>query len=95
MKDDLLTASERFSAAMAGFTSTIPSVQESMNRLGQRMTLHTLRMRRERYGGMKGDARAFPEQWQSTACAGLLCSVVVCPSDAHNLQCHHRCHGGA
>lgn len=52
------------------------------------------RLRRDRrdIGGMGRDARAWPDQWQSTICAGLLCSITPCPSDANGLGCTHSCH---
>jgi hypothetical protein len=90
MKDDLLTAVDRFTAAM----TRLSTAKIDLSPL-RRFTTASLTMRRERWGGMRADAHAFPEQWQSSVCAGLLCTVVVCPSDAHNLQCHHSCHGGA
>ena len=90
MKDDLSTAVDRFTAAMTKMSTSLTAAN-----FNRRFTMQTLTMRRDRWGGMRGDARAFPEHWMSTVCAGLLCSVVVCPSDAHDLQCHHRCHGGA
>lgn len=90
MKDDLLTAVDRFTAAM----TRLSTVKVNLRPL-RMFTTTSLTMRRDRWGGMRGDARAFPDQWMSTVCAGLLCSVMDCPSDAHNLQCHHRCHGGA
>ena len=90
MKDDLLTAVDKFTAAMTKLSASMTAAN-----LGRRFTLQGLTMRRDRWGGMRGDARAFPDQWMSTVCAGLLCSVMDCPSDAHNLQCHHRCHGGS
>lgn len=51
-----------------------------------------LRRRRRVTGGMGRDAKAWPGQWQSTICAGLLCSITPCPSDANGLECTHSCH---
>lgn len=47
---------------------------------------------RTQYGGMRSDAVRWPDEWQSTICAGLLCSITPCPSDTYDLQCHHSCH---
>jgi hypothetical protein len=88
MSDDLTTAMSKFSAAM----SRLRDIDLRPLRM---FTTATLTMRRERWGGMKDDARAFPDEWMSTVCAGMLCSVMPCPSQAHRLECHHSCHGGA
>lgn len=53
---------------------------------------HELLQRRRRFGGMSTDARLYPERWQSTVCAGLLCSITPCPSERYDLHCSHTCH---
>lgn len=53
---------------------------------------HELLARRRRHGGMSGDARLYTTQWQSTICAGLLCSITPCPSERYDLRCSHTCH---
>lgn len=87
MRDDLTTAMSKFASAV----SRLRDVDLSRLRM---FTTAPLLVRRDRWGGMRGDARAFPDEWMSTVCAGLLCNLMPCPSDEHRLQCHHRCHGG-
>jgi hypothetical protein len=67
-------------------------VQASMQRLADTLLRNTLRQRRDQWGGMRADARIDPDGWQSSVCAGLLCTLMSCPSDEHDLQCHHSCH---
>lgn len=89
MKDDLLTAVDKFTLAMTKLAASMTSAN-----LGRLFTVQTLLARRDRWGGMRADARSFPDEWQSSVCAGLICSVMPCPSEAHRLECHHSCHGG-
>lgn len=53
---------------------------------------YVLLQRRRRFGGMSTDARLYPERWQSTICAGLLCNITPCPSERYDLHCTHTCH---
>jgi hypothetical protein len=64
-----------------------------ITRLAHRHTqARALLARRRVLGGMGTDARNWPDQWQSTVCAGLICSLTPCPSDENDLRCTCRCH---
>ena len=83
-----------FMAAMANVTKALAELDHEATRLraaGRRFwSSHRLTDRRARHGGNSSEA-ADP-QWQSTVCAGLLCSVAPCPSDTHSLHCTCTCH---
>lgn len=77
---------------MAEAAKAIAESLASMGRAATKAHAAILRYNRIAHGGMSDDAVRWPDQWQSMVCAGLLCSIVECPSDRYGLACTHSCH---
>jgi hypothetical protein len=91
----------RVGDALAAFTITMLDAGEQIARSAGEMARkiavatdpkYALEDRRIRLGGMAHEAQRWPEEWRSTVCSALLCSITPCPSERHDLRCTCPCH---
>jgi hypothetical protein len=92
LQEKMRRVTEAFAAVGEAAAKVADAITQSVRHFVYRDEAYDLMIARRVYGGMGTDAERYPDEWLSMACAGLLCSLMPCPSDERDLQCHCRCH---